>query len=372
MRACDGAELGELAVQDSRDRVATELEDLVEPVNEQGNIRDEGRPGAHNVRHRVHCREVRHRRGFDEHFRDDVVRGDPEHEGEAAEPDPLPLRPGEGGDRAGKKQSESAVPGVVGERVVQECVVPQVVADHPGPHHVDPDQALDLLLRVRGDHDLAEPRDRDDIEQACEGGEDIPVATDRAEAGGRVDADMTISEVLGGGLIPLGCADSGCDVTGFGQAWDHGDRPRLVDRLEALPIGCALVVGVRLEVDGEVSDVRLHDVHGEADPQRHAEPDRVAVGFAGVAFAVEEQEARHCGGCDHDGEFTEGEPADHWDAVPDDVGGDRDAADRPEGENRPVPPTIDLCNEDLRGEHYEPEDVDLRGSDFPKSKKSTH
>ena len=139
--AHDGAELGQLAVQDARDRIPLVHHDLVQPVGEQPDVGRERQGRTGDVRARVHGREVEDVRGRHQNLGQEGVHGDPEDQGEAAEPDPLPLRPRERGDRAGEQQGERAVPRVVGQRVVQERVVPQVVGDHPRPHHVHPDEA---------------------------------------------------------------------------------------------------------------------------------------------------------------------------------------------------------------------------------------
>lgn len=141
MLAHDGAELGQLAVQDARDRIALAGDDLVQPVGEQRDVGRERGGRAGDVRTRVHGREVEDVRGRDQDLGQEGVHGDPEDQREAAEPDPLALRPRERGNRAGEQQGERAIPRVVGQRVVQERVVPQVVGDHPRPHHVHPDQA---------------------------------------------------------------------------------------------------------------------------------------------------------------------------------------------------------------------------------------
>ena len=89
MLAHDGAELGQLAVQDSRDRVALESNDLVEPVGEQRDVGREREGRAGDVGARIHGREVEDVGGRDEDFGQERVHGDPEDQGEAAEPDPL-------------------------------------------------------------------------------------------------------------------------------------------------------------------------------------------------------------------------------------------------------------------------------------------
>ena len=168
--AHDGAELGQLAVQDARDRIPLMHHDLVEPVGEQGDVGRERQGRARDVRTRVHGREVEDARGRNQDLGQEGVHGDPEDQREAAEPDPLALRPRERGDRAGQQQGERAVPRVVGQRVVQERVVPQVVGDHPRPHHVHPDEAAHRSFAGRGDDDLAQAGDRDDVEQPGTGG----------------------------------------------------------------------------------------------------------------------------------------------------------------------------------------------------------
>lgn len=105
--AHDRAELRQLAVQDARDWVALAGDDLVQPV---GKERD--------VRARVQGREVEDVRGRDQDLGQEGVHRNPEDQGEAAEPDPLALRPRERGNRAGEQQGERAVPRVVGPRVV--------------------------------------------------------------------------------------------------------------------------------------------------------------------------------------------------------------------------------------------------------------
>ena len=144
--AHDGAELAQLAVQDTRDRIPLVHHDLVQPVGEQRDVGRERGGRTRNVRARVHGREVEDIRGRDQDLGQEGVHGDPEDQCEAAEPDPLALRPRERGDRAGEQQGERAVPRVVGQGVVQERVVPQVVGDHPRPHHVHPDEASNVAL----------------------------------------------------------------------------------------------------------------------------------------------------------------------------------------------------------------------------------
>ena len=100
--AHDGAELGQLAVQDACDRIPPVHHDLVQPVGEQGDVGRERQGRARDVRARVHGREVEDVRGRDQDLGQEGVHGDPEDQREAAEPDPLPLRPRERGDRAGE------------------------------------------------------------------------------------------------------------------------------------------------------------------------------------------------------------------------------------------------------------------------------
>ena len=113
--AHDGAELGQLAVQDTRDRVALKRDDLVEPVGEQRDVSRERQGRAGDVGARIHGREVEDVGGRNQDLGQERVHGDPEDQGEAAEPDPLAFRPGERGDRAGEQQGERAVPRVVGQ-----------------------------------------------------------------------------------------------------------------------------------------------------------------------------------------------------------------------------------------------------------------
>ena len=100
--AHDGAELGQFAVQDARDRIPLEHHDLVQPVGEQRDVGRERQSRARDVRARVHGRKVEDVRGRHQDLGQEGVHGDPEDQREAAEPDPLPLRPGERGDRAGE------------------------------------------------------------------------------------------------------------------------------------------------------------------------------------------------------------------------------------------------------------------------------
>ena len=65
MLAHDGAELGQLAVQDARDRVALKRDDLVEPVGEQHDVGREREGRAGDVGARVHGREVEDVGGWD-------------------------------------------------------------------------------------------------------------------------------------------------------------------------------------------------------------------------------------------------------------------------------------------------------------------
>ena len=299
----------------------------------------------------INGREVEDVRGRDQDLGQEGVHGDPEDQREAAEPDPLALRPRERGDRAGEQQGERAVPRVVGQGVVQERVVPQVVGDHPRPHHVHPDEAAHGALTGRGD-DLAQARDRDDVEEAGRGGQEVPVPTDRAKARLRVDADVAGLQVGGDLLIPLLGVQLGAHSPGLGQAGDHVDCVRVVDALQALPVGAARVVRIRIEPDRQVADVRLHDVDGQADPQGYAQPDRVLVCLDRVTFRVDQDRSRHGGGEDHDRVLAEGEPPHHRRPVDPRVGHEGDAAHGPHGEDRPVPPAIDFRDGDLGQMRY--------------------
>ena len=147
--AHDGAELRQLAVQDARDWVALAGDDLVQPVGEERDVGRERERRARIVGARVHRREVEDVRGRHQDLGQERVHRDPENQGEAAEPDPLALRPRERRNRAGQQQGERAIPRVVGQRIVQKRVVPQVVGDHPRPHHVHPDEAAHRYRHAR-------------------------------------------------------------------------------------------------------------------------------------------------------------------------------------------------------------------------------
>ena len=367
--AHDGAELGELAVQDARNRIPLVHHDLVQPVGEQRDVGRERQGRAHDVRARVHGREVEDVRGRDQDLGQEGVHGDPEDQREAAEPDPLTLRPRERGNRAGEQQGERAVPRVVGQRVVQERVVPQVVGDHPRPHHVHPDEATHGALAGRSHDDLAQARDRDDVQQAGRGGQEVPVPTDRAEARLRVDADVAGGQVGGDLLVPLLGVQLGAHSPGLGQACDHVNRVRVVDALQALPVGATRVVRIRVEPDRQVADVRLHDVDGQADPQGHAQPDRVLVRLDRVALRVHQHRARHGGGEDHDRVLAEREPSHHGCPVDPRVGHEGDATHGPHGEDRPVPPAVNLRDGDLGGEHEQPYEIDLGSPELPQEER---
>ena len=116
--AHDGAELAQLAIQDACDRIALERDDLVQPVGEQRDVGRERQGRTRDVRARVHGREVEDVRGRDQDLGQEGVHGNPEDQRETAEPDPLPLRPRERGNRAGEEQGERAVPRVAGPGVV--------------------------------------------------------------------------------------------------------------------------------------------------------------------------------------------------------------------------------------------------------------
>ena len=369
MLAHDGTELGQLAVQDARDRIPLEHHDLVQPVGEQRDVGHERQGRTRDVRARVHGREVEDVRGRDQDLGQEGIHGDPEDQGEAAEPDPLALRPCERGDRAGEQQGERAVPRVIGQGVVQERVVPQVVGDHPRPHHVHPDEASHGALTGRSHDDLAQARDRDDIEQAGRGGQEVPIPADRAEARLRVDADVTLRQLGSDLLVPLLGVQLGAHSPGLGEACDHVDRVRVVHALQALPVGAARVVRIGVEVDRQVADVRLHDVDGQADPQGHAQPDRILVRLDEVAFRVHQDRARHGGGEDHDRVLAEREPPHHGRPVDPRVGHEGDATHGPHGEDRPVPPPIDFRDGDLGGEHQQPDEIDLGSPKLPQEKR---
>ena len=179
-------------------------------------------------------------------------------------------------------------------------------------------------------------------------------------AGGKVGGDL---------LVPLLGVQLGAHAPGLGQARDHVDRVRVVDALQALPVGAARVVRIRVEVDRQVADVGLHDVDGQADPQGHAQPDRVLVCLDRVALRVHQDRSRHGGGEDHDCVLAEREPAHHRRPVDPRVGHEGDAANGPHGEDRPVPPAIDFRDDDLGGEHQQPDDIDLGSPKLPQEKR---
>ena len=116
--AHDRAELSQLAIQDTSDRIPPKHHDLVQPVGKQRDVRREHEHRTRDVRARVHHREVEDVGGQHQDLGQERIHGDPEDQREAAEPDPLPLRPRERGNRAGEQQGERAVPHVVGPRVV--------------------------------------------------------------------------------------------------------------------------------------------------------------------------------------------------------------------------------------------------------------
>ena len=369
MFAHDGAKFGQLAVQDARDRIPLVHHDLVQPVGEQGDVGRERQGRARDVRARVHGREVEDVRGRDQDLGQEGVHGDPEDQREAAEPDPLSLRPRERGDRAGEQQGERAVPRIVGQGVVQERVVPQVVGDHPRPHHVHPDEASHGALAGRGHDDLAQARDRDDVQQAGCGGQEVPIPADRTEARLRIDADVAGGQVGGNLLVPLLRMQLGGHSPGLGQACDHVDRVRVVDTLQALPVGAARVVRIRVEPDRQVANVRLHDVDGQANPQGHTQPDRVLVRLDRVALRVHQHRARHGGGQDHDRVLAEREPPHHRRPVDPRVGHEGDATHGPHGEDRPVPPPVNLRDDDLGSEHQQPDEIDLGSPELPQEER---
>ena len=186
MLAHDGAELAQLAVQDARDRIPPVHHDLVQPVREQRDVRRERDGRARDVGARVHGREVEDVRGRDQDLGQERVHGNPEDQREAAEPDPLAFRPRERGDRAGEQQGKRAVPRVVGQRVVQERVVPQVVGDHPRPHHVHPDEASHRYRHARGAAHIFSARPLSDARPGR-----IPGLVEATAAGGPTPANQS-------------------------------------------------------------------------------------------------------------------------------------------------------------------------------------
>ena len=116
--AHDRAELSQLVIQDPRNQIPPKHHDLVQPVGEECDVGRERQGRAGDVRAWVHGREVEDVRGRHQDLGQERIHGDPENQGEAAEPDPLALRPRERGNRAGEQQGERAVPRVVGPHVV--------------------------------------------------------------------------------------------------------------------------------------------------------------------------------------------------------------------------------------------------------------
>ena len=248
-------------------------------------------------------------------------------------------------------------------------MVPQVVGDDPGPDHVHPDEAAHGTLAGRGDDDFAEAGDRDDVEEAGGGGQEVPVAADGAEAGFGVDADVAGVKVGGDVLVPLLGVEVGGDAARLGQSGDHVDGVGVVDLFEALPVGTARVVRIRVDIDRQVADVRLHDVDGQADPQGNAQPDRILVRFDGVALRVDQDRARHGGGQDHDRVLTEREPPHHRGPVDPRVGHQGDAAHGPHDEDRPVPSPVDFRDDDLGRQHEQPDEIHLGSSKLPEEER---
>lgn len=162
--AHDRAILSQLAVQDPRNRIPPESNDLVQPVGKQRDVRRERERRTRDVRARIHGRKVEDVGGRNPDLGQERIHGDPENQGEAAEPDPLALRPRERRNRTGQQQGDRAIPRAVGQRIVQKRVVPQVVGDHPQPHHVHPDEATHRSFAGRGDDDLAQARERGDTD----------------------------------------------------------------------------------------------------------------------------------------------------------------------------------------------------------------
>ena len=75
--AHDSAELGQLAVQDARDRIPLVRHDLVQPVGEKRDVGRERQGRAGDVGARVHGREVEDVGGRDQDFGQEGVHGDP-------------------------------------------------------------------------------------------------------------------------------------------------------------------------------------------------------------------------------------------------------------------------------------------------------
>ena len=148
--AHDSAELSQLAIQHTRDRIPPKHHDLVQPVGKQRDVRREGKRRTRYVRARVHRREVEDVGGRHQDLGQERIHGDQENQVKQRNQIHWPFRPRERRNRTGQQQCERAIPRVVGQRIVQERVVPQVVGDHPRPHHVHPDEAAHRYRHARG------------------------------------------------------------------------------------------------------------------------------------------------------------------------------------------------------------------------------
>ena len=143
----------------------------------------------------------------------------------------------------------------------------------------------------------------------------------------------------------------GGHAPGFRKARDHIESVRVIDMLQALPICSARIVGVRVEIDGEVTDIGFHDVDCKTDPECHTQPNSVFVRLLWIFLRIDKDSSGHCCSKDHDGVFAEWEPTDHWCAVNPRIGHKRNATDRPDNEDCPVPPPVDLSNKHLSDEY---------------------
>ena len=136
-----GAKLAQLAIQDTSDRIPPKHHDLVQPVGKEGTLAASARAAQAMFARGSMVAKLKMleggtrtsgRRVFMEIQKTRVKQRNQIH---------WPFRPRERRDRACQQQGERPVPRVVGQRIVQKRVVPQVVGDHPRPHHIHPDEA---------------------------------------------------------------------------------------------------------------------------------------------------------------------------------------------------------------------------------------
>ena len=176
-------------------------------------------------------------------------------------------------------------------------------------------------------------------------------------------------KVGGNFLIPLLGVQLRGDAARLRQAGDHIDGVGVVDALQALPVRAARVVRIRIEIDHQVADIRLHNVDGQTDPQCNAQPDRVLVSLDGVAFRVYQDRARHGGRQDHDRVLTKREPPHHRGPVNPRVGHQGDTADGPHREDGPIPAPVNFRDDDLGCQHEQPDEIHLGSSKLPEEER---